>query len=208
MKRRNLMDLLADKPIVHPTRIDAVVWRGRQLTIHVRGHRWWASPYEDRLSEGAISLVFNGLEDGRLFTDQLQPDDDGALAGFKVLPVSDVPWAQASRWSIYSSGPIAEPLALFAKVHDYLQQTQAFLGADRFLNQATDLSRFVATVQSSGALVGQGPTPIRDLICTELERQRVPHNVVQTVPDVEARYLVRLGDSGFLCQEAFAELPD
>lgn len=208
MKRRNLMDLLADRPIVHPTRIDAVVWRGRHLIIHVRGHRWWASPYEDRQSEGAISLVFNGLEYGRLFTDELQSDDDEALEDFEVLSVSDVPWAQASRWSIYSSGSVAEPLALFSKVHNYLQQKQAFLGADRFLNQATDLSQFAATVQSSGALVGQGPTPIRDLICTELERQRVPHNVVQTVPDVEARYLVRLGDSGFLCQEAFAELPD
>ena len=82
------------------------------------------------------------------------------------------------------------------------------MGAGRFLNQAKDLSRFVAMVQSSGALVGQGPTPIRDLICAELERQRVPHNLVQIVPDVEALYLVRLGDSGFLCQEAFAELPD
>lgn len=208
MKRRNLLDLLADRPIVHPTRIDAVAWRERQLTIAVRGHRWWASPYEDRQVEGTISLVFNDLEDGRLFTDELGPDDDEALEDFEVAAVSDVPWAQGCDWSIYCSGPIVEPLILFAKVHDYLRLSNSFLGPEHFLNQATNISSFVTMAKAGGFLVGRGPASIRDLICAELERQSVPHNTVHTVADTEPQYLVRLGNSAFLCHEALAELPD
>lgn len=208
MKRHNLLDLLTDRPIVHPTRIDGVAWRGRQLTIAVRGYRWWASPYENRQIEGEMSLIFNGLEKGFLLTDELEPDDDEALDGFEVLPVSDVPWAQACDWSIYCSGPIDEPVSLFAKVQDYLRLCGAFVGPEHFLNQATDISSFVTMTKVGGFLVGRGPSCIRDLICAELERQAVPHNVVQAPDDTEPEFLVRLGNSAFLCQEALAELSD
>lgn len=207
MKRRNLLELLIDRPVVHPTRIDAITLRGRQLTIAVRGYRWWASAYEDRQTEGEMSLVFHGLEDGCLLTDELGPDDDEALEDFAVMAISDVPWAQARNWSIYCSGPIEEPLSLFAKVHDYLRLNDAFLGAEHFLNQATDISRFVAMTKTGGFLVGSGPTCIRDLICAELDRQAAPHNVIRAAADAEPQFLVRLGNSAFLCQEAVAELP-
>lgn len=208
MKRRNLSDLLSDRPIVHPTKIDTVTWRGRQLTIDVRGHRWWASPYEDRHSEGAIRLVFSGLEDGRLFTDELQPEDDEALEDFEVLSVSDVPWAQARDWAIYCSGPIGDPISVYTQVHDYLGLQDAALRAEHFLNQAAVLSSFVTMTQANGFLVGRGPPCIRDLICDELKRQGVPHNVVRTHAETEQRYLVRLGNSVFFCLEAIAEMAD
>ncbi len=208
MKRRLLFDLLAERPIVHPTRIDAITWRGRELTVDVSGHRWWADPHEDRHREGALRLVFRGLEDGRLLADELQADDDEALEDFELIPVADVPWAQASDWSIYCSGPIAEPLCLFAKVHDYLRLNDAFLGAEHFLNQATVLGRFAAATRTAGFLVARAPICIRDLICAELERQGTPFNVVQTGADTEPQYLVRLGNSAFLCHEALAELSD
>lgn len=208
MKCRDLLDLLAERPIVHPTTIDAVRWSGSQLTIEVRGHRWWASPYEDRHAEGAIRLVFSGLEEGCLLTDELQPNDNEALDDFEVLSVSDVPWAQPSEWSIYSSGPIDDPLSLFSKVHDYLCLNEAFLRAENFLNQAASLSAFTAMTQTSGFLVGRGPAAVRDLICAELGRQGVAHNVIHSAADMEPRYLVRLGNSAFLCHEAVAELLD
>ena len=208
MKRRDLLDLLIDRPIVHPTKIDAVTWRDGQLTIAVSGHRWWASPYEDRQIEGKISLVFDGLEKGRLLTDELQAGDDEALEDFEVITVSEVPWAQAREWSIYCSGPIGEPIALFAKVYDYLRLSDAFLEPQHFLNQARDISGFAAMTRASGFLVGRGPICIRDLICGELERQAVPHNVVRTAIDTEPQFLVRLGNSAFLCHQALAELPD
>ncbi len=207
MKRRDLLDLLIDRPVIHPTKIDAVTWSGRGLTIAVRGHRWWAG-HEDRQIEGKITLVFSGLQNGCLLTDELESDDDEALENFEVLPVSGVPWAQASAWSIYCSGPIDEPISLFAKVYDYLRLCDAFVGPEHFLNHATDISRFVTMTKVGGFLVGRGPTCIRDLICDELERQAVPHNVVHSAVDTEPRFLVRLGNSAFLCQEALAELSD
>ncbi|MEW6019967.1 MAG: hypothetical protein AB1760_18055, partial [Pseudomonadota bacterium] len=75
-------------------------------------------------------------------------------------------------------------------------------------NQAADISRFLAMSKTSGFLVGRGPTCIRDLICAELECQAAPHHVVRTPADAVPEYLVRLGNSAFLCQEAFAELAD
>jgi hypothetical protein len=206
--RRNLLDLLTERPIVHPTRIDSVTWSGRQLTIAVGGHPWLASPHEGEHREGAVSLVFTDLGEGRLFTDELEPDDDEALEDFEILPVSDVPWAQAHDWSIYCSAPISEPIALFAKIHDYLRRNEAFMGPEHFLNGAGDMSHFAAMTSTAGFLISRGPTCIRDLICAELDRQHVPHTVIQTTADTEPRYLVRLGDSAFLCEEALADLPD
>lgn len=82
------------------------------------------------------------------------------------------------------------------------------MGPEHFLNGASDISNFVSTAQTAGFLVGRAPPCVRDLICAELERQNVPHNAIQTTTSSEAQYLVRLGDSAFLCQEAVAEFPD
>jgi hypothetical protein len=207
MKSCDLYELLTERPIVHPTRIDGVSWRGRKLIIAVRGYRWWESPYAERQAEGAMSLVFYDVGGGCLFTDEFDLDDDEALEDFEVRLVSEVPWAQACDWSIYCSGPIVQPLTLYSRVHDYLHLSDAFLTPEHFLNQAADLSRFAAMAQSSGFLVGRGPCCIRDLICDELDRQSVPHNVVRTVGDTEPKFLVRLGRSAFLCESALAELP-
>lgn len=124
------------------------------------------------------------------------------------MPVADVPWAQGSDWSIYCSGPIGDPVALFAGVQDYLRRHGAFLGPEDFLNQAERLSTFTAMAQATGFLVARGPACIRDLVCRELERQSVPHNVLSTVADTEPRLLVRLGGSAFFCEEALIELLD
>lgn len=207
MQTRDLVVLLAERPIVHPTRIESVSWRGRKLTIAVSGYQWWASPYVDRQAEGGLNLVFDDLGDGCLVTDEFVAADDKALDHFGVFPVSEVPWAQACRWSVYCSGPIGEPLALYGKVHDYLSAADAFLRAEHFLNQADDLSRFVSMTQSAGFMVAHGPRCIRDLVCQELERQSVPHNVLETRDDTEPSLLVRLGDCAFFCERASAEYP-
>ena len=208
MTRHELTALLAERPIVHPTRIDGVTWQRRQLVVEIRGYRWWASAYEDRQAEATASLVFNDVGDGRLRTDEFSPDDDEALDAFEVVAVADVPWAQGSDWSVYCSGPIGDPAALYVSVQDYLHRHGAFLGPEDFLHQAEELSSFTAMAQASGFLVARGPACIRDLVCSELERQSVPHNVLDTIFDTEPRLLVRLGNSAFFCQEALIELPD
>jgi len=207
MRTRDLCELLAERPILHPTRIDGVTWRGRKLIIAARGYRWWEKPYVDRQAEGAISFVFDDIGVGSLLTDELNVDDDEALEDFEVKLVSEIPWAQACDWSIYCSGPISQPLILYSRVHDFLRSSGAFLTSEHFLNLAADLSRFTAMAQSNGFLVGRGPSCIRDLICDELVRQSVPHNVVNTVADTEPVFLVRLGGSAFFCQSAQAEIP-
>ena len=93
-------------------------------------------------------------------------------------------------------------------MHDYLRSSNAFLTPEHFLNQAADLSSFAAMAQTNGFLIGRGPSSIRDLICAELDQQCVPYNVVRTVTDTEPKFLVRLGNSAFLCDGAIAELPD
>jgi hypothetical protein len=205
MKNQDLAELLTDRPLVHPTRIDGVSWRGDQLIIQVRGYRWWEGPYSDRQTEGQIAFVFEGVGQGCLLTDEIDPQEDEALEDFEISLVSAVPWAQACDWSIYCSGAIAQPLTLYSTIHDYLCSNNSFLTAEHFLNQATDLSRFAAMAQTNGFLVARGPTCIRDLVCEDLVRQSVPHNVVQTVADTEPKFLIRLGNSAFLCESARAE---
>ncbi len=204
MKSRDLFELLSERPIVHPTRIDGVAWRGRKLALAVRGFRWWESPYIEREDEGSMSLIFDNVGAGCLCTDEFYVDNDEALEDFELRLVSEVPWAQACDWSVYCSGPIAQPLVLFGALHDYLLSSDAFLRAEHFLNQAANLSRFAAMAQTRGFLIGQGPRCIRDLICEELDRQSVPHNVVKIVA-ADQRFLVRLGNSAFLCDSALAE---
>ncbi len=206
MKTCDLVELLSERPIVHPTRIEGATINGRKLTIAVRGYRWWESPYVDRQVEGGANLVFGDLGEGRLVTDEFGPDDDEALEDFEVISVSEVPWAQACNWSVYCSGSIREPLILHAKVHDFLSARGAFLPPERFLNQAYDLSKFVGMAQSDGFMIASGPRCIRDLVCEELERQSVPHNVLGTPADTEPRLLVRLGSSAFFCETAWAEI--
>lgn len=207
MKSRDLSELLTERPIVHPTRIDGVVWRGRKLIITVRGFRWWEGPYTEPQVEGEISLVFNDVGDGRLLTDEFDLDDDEALEDLEVRLVSEIPWAQACDWSVYCSGPISQPLTLYSILHDYLYSSDAFLTPEHFLNQASVLSKFAAMASLSGFLVGRGPSCIRDLICDELNRQSVPHYVLGTVTHTEPKFLVRLGNSAFLCGSAQVELP-
>ena len=207
MTSHDLIDLPAQRPIAYPTWIECVVWRGRQLTISVRGCRWWDGSSESA-ADGEMSLVFEGLGDGRLATDELDPDNDEALEDLEVLRVSDVPWAQASEWCIYCAGPIREPIALFSKVHDYLIASDAFLTAEHFLNQAGDLTRFIEMTQSTGFMIARGPSCIRDLVCQELERQSAPYDVLRTPIGSEPRLLVRLGNSTFFCDRASAEFPE
>jgi len=207
MKRLNLVALLRETPVVHPTRIEQVIWKADRLTIEVRGHRWWADPGEDE-AEGGISLVFTGLEDGCLRPDALVLDDDEALEDLSVIDVSLTPWAQACEWSIYTSGPVAQPERLFALVHDYLAEDGACFGPERFLNGGRSISRFTTIAEMGGSHVATGPACIRDLICAELERQSTPFNLVHSVAGPAPCFLVRLGDSAFLCREAFAEIAD
>jgi hypothetical protein len=201
----DLGELLAERDIIHPTQIETVSWSDDQLQITLRGYRWWERPYSDRSVDGRIRLIFGGLLDGSLRPDEFDFKDDEALDEFELLPASDVAWAQPSDWSIFCSGPIPEPLQIYIRLHDFLHDAGSFLTAGDFLNQADKLGAFSEMARSRSFLLARGPACVRDLLCRELERQAVPHNVLSTTADTAPNFLVRLGRSAFLCCSAEAE---
>jgi hypothetical protein len=196
---------LVERDIVHPTRIEAVTWSADQLEIALSGYRWWEQPYSDRASDGRIRFVFGGLLSGNLRPDDFDFKDDEALDEFELLAASDVAWAQPCDWSVFCSGPIPEPLDIYIRLHDFLFDAQSFLMAGDFLNQGDKLATFGELARSPSFLLARGPACVRDLLCRELERQGVPHNVLSTIADTGPNFLVRLGRSGFLCCSAEAE---
>jgi hypothetical protein len=207
MARRDLIGILHERPIFHPTRIEEVLWRGRTLIISIRGARWWEGPYTGEPTDGEASIIFEEVGEGCLRTDELDPEFDEALEDLEVVPVSEVPWAQPRDWSIFCSGPLSEPMSVFRIVHDYLRSNEAFLQPEDILNQGADLAQFVAMTRSAGYLICRGPKSIRDLVGEELSRQATPHNVIEHTTRSWPKLLVRLGDSAFLCGSATLEWP-
>lgn len=203
--RVELIELLADREIVHPTTISSVVWAQGELVMSITGYRWWEQPYSGRKSDGAIRFIFGGVTGGALRCDEFHPEDDEALDDFEITPVADVGWAQPKDWSLFCSSAIPQPMALYVGLHDFLAREGAFYAPGDFLNCATEISRFVAMARAPGFMLGQGPGCVRDLLCAELERQGVVYNVIQTLADQESRMLVRIGGSSFLCNSAVAE---
>ena len=201
--RIDLLDLLADREIVHPTRISAVTWAGSELVLSLTGYRWWEQACTDCRADGALRCVFGGVADGTLHPGVM--DDDEALEDFAIRPITDVPWAQPADWSIYCSAALPDPMAIYVGLHDFLAREGAFYTPADFLNGAAEISRFAAITQAPGFMLGSGPECVRALLCAELERQGVRFSVIHTMRDVESRLLVRLGGSSFVCDTAVAE---
>lgn len=202
--RKALIELLAERPIVHPTHVEAMAWDGGELRITVRGHAWWAAPYGPP-KEGVIRFIFSHLSEGSLDVADLNFHDDEALEDFSVVSVEPENWAGPMEWSIFCSGPIPAPLDLYIRLQDFLAAEEAFRGPADFLNRASTLSAFKDMAGSAGFLLARGPASVRDVLCAELARQGVPHNVVHTQPDTAGDILVRLGGSAFLCHVVEAE---
>lgn len=63
--RVDLMDLLAERPIGHPTRIERAVIRRDRIELVVSGHPWWSDADVGGPSP-RITLVFEELSGGEL----------------------------------------------------------------------------------------------------------------------------------------------
>lgn len=203
--RVELIELLADREIVHPTKISSVVWSEGELVMSITGYRWWEQARSGHGLDGAIRFIFGGVTGGALRPDEFSLDDDEALEDFEITPVAEVGWAQPQDWSVFCSSAIPDPMALYVGLHDFLAREGAFYAPEDFLNCAAEISRFVGMARTPGFMLGQGPDCVRALLCAELERQGVGHNVIYTLADEESRMLVRVGKSSFLCNSAVAE---
>lgn len=204
--RVELTQLLAERPIVHPTKIEAISWSQAELRIKLGGYPWWLNDGHRSDEVGSIHLVFRYLADGSIHPRAFDFEDDEALEGFEVLPLGASRWALPQTWSIYCSAPVPDPLRIYVSLHDFLSRQAAFMAPEDFLNQARQIGDFLNLAASQSFLLGRGPDCIRDLICDELQRQGVAHNVVRTHAGVGAKFHVRFGTSSFLCDEAFADI--
>ena len=207
--RVDLRELLQHHEIVHPTRMTSISAADGVLRISVEGYPWWRAK-DGHEGDKAIVFIFEGVTGSLLCLDDMFSKEsywaDEVLEDFSVFSVSRPSWAGPHDYSVYASGPLPEPGALFTLLEDYLWAAEATKSARDVLNMPGGLfSSFKEICTSRSYLVARGPLAIREIICDELKRQSVPHNVVHTPLKENARLIVRLGGSTLFCDAAFAE---
>ena len=200
------IQLLRSREIVHPSRIAGITAYDRKVRVEVAGYPWWLAE-ADRGHEATITFTFEGITGGWLDpTTIFDFDDDEALEVFEIDKLSDHGWALPKEHEIFCSAPMREPLALLECVEDYLWKNDALLTARDFLNLPEGLfSRFREITAGNSYLVGRGPESLRQIICAELLRQDVEHNIVSHSIESKDLLLIRLGGSQFVCENAIAE---
>jgi hypothetical protein len=200
------IQLLRAREIVHPSRIAGITAYDRKVRVEIAGYPWWLDETA-RGHEATITFTFEGIAEGWLDpTTIFNFDDDEALEVFVIDMLIDHEWALPHNHEVFCSAPMPDPLALFERVQDYLWRNDAFLTARDILNLPEGLlSRFRAITAGNSYLVGRGPESVRQIICAELLRQDVAHNVVSHILEPKELLLVRLGGSQFVCENAMAE---
>lgn len=204
--RQDLVQLLRDRSVGHPSRVVAATLEGCDLRVRARGWPWW-SDKADTGRDHAVEFIFGGVGDGVIDLPDFDAEHD-ALEPFSVVPSDDLPWAQQNGSAVYCNAPLPKPLEVYLAVHDFLASHGAFRRAWQFLNCPDDerLAPFVQITQSSSYLLGRFPPAIRNLVCVELESQGVTYSELPTVFEKPGRLLVTIGMSQFFCETADAVL--
>ncbi|MDO8289046.1 MAG: hypothetical protein Q7T44_07490 [Parvibaculum sp.] len=205
--RIELVGLLTQRQIIHPTEIISTSVQANTLRIRVEGYPWWmASP--DLSERQSLELIFEGVTQGTLDLEDLSPDEfvgDEALEDFDVCSLAALDWAQPNIHSIFCSSPLSNPMQLYMLLHDYLEDAGSFRKPAAFLNGGARLSSFAQITSARSFKIAECPQSVCDLICHELDEQGVRYNVMSTDLPSDNRLLVRLGDSHFLCEVAYVE---
>ena len=205
--KTDLVDLLRQTQIVHPTRIVAVEGKHRQLRITLAGYPWWRAA--EGSEEEQIVFSFEGVEEGLLDAETLlDMEEDEALEVFRVSPVSAEGWFnEGTFYSTYCSEPLPHPLTLYAAVEDYLWEAGAPRSARDYLNVPDgSLARYCEVARASSFLVAEAPQCLHTIIKTELVRQNVKHNVLTSERASKPRLFVQIGSTKFVCECATAEM--
>jgi len=198
--RLSLIELLRERPIVHPTTIVRAVLEPDVLTVSVEGCAWWL----DSQSLGRLTLAFRGLGPGSIDLELVSAYDE-ALEDLAVNAVADVDWARSPALSIFCYAPLPDPGELYRKVQDYLAAIQAYVSVADILNSAETLRGFEMLASSPSFMVARCSEGLRALICDELKAQGVQHNVVRVHDPQDTGFVVTLAASIFRCEEAWAE---
>src|SRR5271170_1665381 len=137
--RIDLTELLRSRPIVHPTRIVATSISRGSLRFAVHGHPWWNSRTVAR-GEETIEFLFEGITEGDIEIGDfggLGNDETEALESFKICSLAEFDWAQPSKFSIFCSNALKNPLSLYLRVHDFLIEADAYRRPEEFLNYSS-----------------------------------------------------------------------
>jgi hypothetical protein len=201
--RLELTQLLRERQVIHPSRVVRAALEGRDFLVHVVGYPWWADG-ADPSRDHDVQFVFGGVSDGYIEPVDFDSGFDEALENFSAVSINDVPWAQPRGSEIYCNGALLQPLALYAKVHDFLASHGSFRRAWRFLNipESEQLSPFIEMTQTSSYLLGRFPPALRDVVCAELEAQGVSYSELPTVLGNAGELLVTIEKSQFFCDTA------
>lgn len=205
--KTDLLDLLLQTEIVHPTRIVAVEARHHELRITIAGYPWWRGT--EGGEEEQIVFTFEGVEEGLLDAETLlDMEEDEALEVFRVSSLSGEGWAnEGTSYSTYCSEPLPHPLRLYAAVEDYLWEAGAPRSARDYLNVPEgSLSRYCELARASSFLVAEAPQRLHIIITTELLRQNVRHNVLTSERPLKQGLFVQIGGTNFMCERATAEM--
>ena len=205
--KTDLLDLLNQAKIVHPTRIVAVEASHHQLRITIAGYPWWRNdPGGD---EEQIVFSFEGVREGLLDPETLlDMEEDEALEVFEVSSLSEEGWAESgTSYATYCSEPLPHPLKLYVIIEDYLWDAGAPRSARDYLNVPNgSLSHFCEIASTSSFFVAQAPQNIHDMILAELQRQNVSHNVLTSERASNRNLFVKIGGTSFVCERATAEM--
>jgi hypothetical protein len=177
----------------------------------IRGYPWWRG-VSGQQADQSIVFLFEGICAGQLrvedFGDAFR-DENEALEVFEVYSLTVFDWAQPNRFAVFCSVPLTNPLKLYQRAHDFLDEADAYRRTNEFLNYpAGQLAQFVEITSAGSYFVGSGPESIRAIICDELETQAVTYNVIESKMAPARGLLVRLGVSDFVCATAFAEFEE
>ncbi len=204
-----LLDLVKAREIVHPTKVKSVELSASGLRLMLEGAAWWIG---DPRSTGSIEFWFEDISDASidmsLYCAVGSDYWDEMLEEFTIESAVDLAWAQPACHSIYCSAPLRDQFSLFAAVHDYLAQVDAFHKVDDFLNMGGTVRKFIEITSSTSYLVAKGPDVIRDIVMKELEKQGVPFTVLTHALSPDERLFVRFGPNVFFCRSAIATFDD
>jgi hypothetical protein len=205
--KADLIELLGQREIVHPTRIVAVEASHRQLRVTIAGYPWWRAT--QREEDEQVVFSFEGVEERLLDAETLlDMEEDEALEFFSVSPLPEQGWAYSdTSYATYCSEPLPEPLRLYALVDDYLWSVGAPRSARDYLNAPDgSLARFCELATSSSYLVAEAPEQLHHMILAELLRQGVAHNVIASKRPANDGLFVQMGGTSFVCRSATAEI--
>lgn len=203
--RVELLSLLREHSVSHPTRVVGVALEGRELRVRVVGWPWWLSN-ADRSHDHDIEFIFGGVGDGVIEPLDFDSEFNEALEPFSVVASEALPWAQSRGSAIYCNAALPRPLEVFLTVHDYLASHAAFRRAWQYLNcpDSEQLGPFIKITQANSYLLGRFPPAMRDLVCAQLDAQGVSYSELPSRLERAGQLLVTIQRSQFFCRTAEA----